>query len=137
MMYRSRLSVGTQVRFEGDVCTVMGLDGPAVRLRGPNGRLFLIANRELIFAPDFEVLDGQEEEIDWSAADLENVPEDALKKAKEKAAHLNEAITGYVSGDPEVWRPNEPRPEYDPDLTGVTERVSTKAREIGRSKSIL
>lgn len=44
--------------------------------------------------------------------------------------HLMEVNCGFRSGDPFRPRPGEPRPEYDPDRTTLTERRRAKAMEL-------
>lgn len=48
----------------------------------------------------------------------------------ERIAHVYEAETGYRSGDPTHPLAHEPRSCYDPALTSLTSRRSTKAREL-------
>ncbi|MDX3486623.1 transposase [Streptomyces sp. ID05-18] len=47
--------------------------------------------------------------------------------------HLREAQTGYRSGDPFAALPHEPRPQYDPDTTTLTQRRLAKVRELRRA----
>ncbi|MEV5787955.1 transposase [Streptomyces sp. NPDC052287] len=47
-----------------------------------------------------------------------------------RLGHLLEVETGYRGGDPLHPRPGEPRPDYDPDKTKVTERRRAKAAEL-------
>ncbi|MFJ2263707.1 hypothetical protein ACIOKD_36360 [Streptomyces sp. NPDC087844] len=47
-----------------------------------------------------------------------------------RLGHLLEVETGYRGGDPLHPGPGEPRPEYDPDRTKVTERRWAKAAEL-------
>ncbi|MFI8883756.1 transposase [Streptomyces sp. NPDC053813] len=44
--------------------------------------------------------------------------------------HLLEAKTGYRSGDPLYALPHEPLPQYDPDITTLTQRRKAKAKEL-------
>ncbi|WP_030398333.1 transposase [Kitasatospora purpeofusca] len=47
-----------------------------------------------------------------------------------RLAHLNEVETGFLSGDPLLAGPAEPRPQYDPDATTLTQRRQAKAEEL-------
>jgi len=62
-----------------------------------------------------------------TTSDLE--PE-RLKLMRIRRAHLLEIETGYRSGDPLRAAPGEPRPQYDPDRTTVTQRRRTKEAEL-------
>ncbi|MEW1999796.1 transposase [Streptomyces coelicoflavus] len=49
---------------------------------------------------------------------------------EQRFAHLMEINCGFRSGDPFSPGPEEPRPEYDPDRTTLTERREAKAAEL-------
>jgi hypothetical protein len=53
-----------------------------------------------------------------------------LERAQIRMAHLLEAETGYRSGSPYWAQPGEPRPEYDPERTTLTERRQAKVAEL-------
>jgi hypothetical protein len=53
-----------------------------------------------------------------------------LDRARIRMAHLLEAETGYRSGSRYWARPGEPKPEYDPERTTLTERRRAKAAEL-------
>jgi transposase InsO family protein len=53
-----------------------------------------------------------------------------LERARIRMAHLMEAETGYRSGSRYWARPGEPKPEYDPERTTLTERRRAKAAEL-------
>ena len=53
-----------------------------------------------------------------------------LERARIRMAHLLEAETGYRSGSRHWARPGEPKPEYDPGQTTLTERRRAKAAEL-------
>ncbi|OII61995.1 transposase [Streptomyces sp. CC53] len=50
-----------------------------------------------------------------------------------RLTHLSEVETGYRSGDPLLAAPGEPRPQYDPDATTLTQRRQAKAEELRRA----
>ncbi|MFJ9034602.1 transposase [Streptomyces sp. NPDC102274] len=60
----------------------------------------------------------------------EDLEEHDLTRARIRMAHLLEAETGYRSGSRSWARPDEPRPEYDPERTTLTERRRAKAAEL-------
>ena len=138
-MSHLKLSVGCRVRYDGDIWKVVGLEGPAARLRALAGGLSLVATRELIGAEDFEILDGvpEGERTTIHADEIEGLSKAAKKQALERLAHLKEAETGYRSGNPEEPAPGEPKPEYDPYLVSPTERMKTKAQELGVSTATI
>lgn len=47
--------------------------------------------------------------------------------------HLREVETGFRSGDPLDALPHEPRPQYDPDTTTLTQRRLAKAGELRKA----
>ena len=53
-----------------------------------------------------------------------------LTRAQIRMAHLLEVQTGYRSGSAYWARPGEPRPEYDPERTTLTERRRAKVAEM-------
>lgn len=52
------------------------------------------------------------------------------KRLRLQVAHMLEAETGYRSGTSLHRAPGEPRPQYDPESTGVVERRAAKAAEL-------
>ncbi len=52
------------------------------------------------------------------------------KRLRLQVAHMLEAETGYRSGSPLRRASGEPRPQYDPDTTGVVERRAAKVAEL-------
>ncbi len=136
-----KLAIGTKVLFDGETCTVQGFENGAVRLRSYAGKLFLLSTRELVGAEDFEVLEDFESNVDKPSdvllhtAEIDDLAPEVRKEAEKRRDHLNEAITGYPSGKPGVPEAFSPRSEYDPSETTITERMATKARELGMSQA--
>ncbi|MFJ3138514.1 transposase [Streptomyces sp. NPDC086843] len=60
----------------------------------------------------------------------EDLQEHDLTRAKIRMAHLLEVQTGYRSGSRYWAQPGEPRPEYDPEQTTLTERRRAKVAEL-------
>lgn len=132
---KARLCVGAKLRLDGEEHTVVGIDGSAVRLRGASGRFSVVSSSNLFFDPTYRILDGRDEEdhTDWSAAELDGLPNAARKRAKRDAEHVLEALTGYASGARALARPGEPKEEYNPEFANTTARMAAKAHEIGVS----
>jgi len=134
-----KLAIGTKVLFDGETCTVQGFANGTVRLRSHAGKLFLLNPRELVGAEDFEVLEDFESDVDEPSdvllhtAELGDLEPGVREEAEERRVHLNEAITGYPSGKPGEPAGFSPRAEYDPSETMMTQRMATKANELGIS----
>jgi hypothetical protein len=62
--------------------------------------------------------------IKWSAASI-----DARRDARDRAAHVREALTGYRSGSSITAMPHEPRPVYDSSVA-KGKRLEAKAIEL-------
>ncbi|MGJ5829632.1 transposase [Streptomyces ossamyceticus] len=61
---------------------------------------------------------------------LSDLEPDRVKLLRVRQEHLLEVETGFRSGDPLAARPGEPRPQYDPDRTTVSERRWAKVAEL-------
>lgn len=59
-----------------------------------------------------------------------DLPADKHRLAMLRVEHLHEVETGFRSGDPFRALPWEPKPDYDPDVTTLTERRHAKVREL-------
>jgi transposase InsO family protein len=125
----TQLTVGGRYRFDGDVVTLTGFDGPSVRLRTSTGA------QSVVLSAVFIVLAQGEEPEDESAGVgeelLDNLPDAAVEEAKQKAGHILEALTGFKAGDPVLAMPGEPRDEYNVLLEpSKVARFKTKAIEL-------
>ncbi|GAA1625697.1 hypothetical protein GCM10009679_33440 [Saccharothrix algeriensis] len=63
---------------------------------------------------------------------LADLPPRRREQVALRVAHLLEVETGYRGGDPLRPGPGEPRPEYDPATTTVTQRRLAKVAELSR-----
>ena len=63
---------------------------------------------------------------------LADLPPRRREQVALRVAHLLEVETGYRGGDPLRPGPGEPRPEYDPASTTVTQRRLAKVAELSR-----
>lgn len=137
----SKIRIGVKVVYDGEVHTVVGLEGTTVRLRTPKGNVLVMLTRELIGSEEFEVLDRAEYEENvkedaLDMAEIDTLPQDELQKAREFESHLLEAVTGYPSGEPQIPDQPAPKPEYATDLK-CSQRISAKAAELGISESTM
>lgn len=126
-----KIFVGTRIRLDGKTHAVAGFDGPSVILRSQDGRELRMTTSALVDSNDFAVLDGNEERESTSPSFPDLLNPEQRREAEEKLAHLNEALTGFRSGNAEDPTRGEPRREYDPQLATQRERMESKARELG------
>ncbi|MFD8977681.1 transposase [Streptomyces sp. NPDC059593] len=61
---------------------------------------------------------------------FEDLDEEDQRRARIRLAHLLETETGYRSGSPFWAEEGEPRPEFDPDRTTLTQRRGAKVAEL-------
>lgn len=61
---------------------------------------------------------------------LEDLDAAAQQRVRIRMAHVLEAETGYRSGNPLWAQPGEPKPEYDPLRTTLTQRRQSKVAEL-------
>jgi transposase InsO family protein len=134
------VGVGTRFAYDGEIVEIVELhtvDGaPEVLvkdLRSEAVRRFALAelmfsDRARLLSADLsdEVADarGDTPAVVWSAA-----PEAARRRARERAAHVREILTGYRSGSPEAALPGEPRTRYRASVP-MGERIAAKAKEV-------
>ena len=125
---RGVVRVGDRVRFAGQVHTVVGLAGSAVRLADQYGVASLVLFSHLISSEGFELLDSRPETVPITPFGLlDTVPEPMLARARLLERHLVEAETGLA---PDAEPGAVPRPEYDPKWHTLTERLRAKAAEL-------
>lgn len=123
-----RPTTGARLRLAGVVHTVLGYD-PAegcVRLADENGVLVTLGIEEFVTHPDLHATDGARAHT--AAADRLSTTDRQL--LERRIEHVREAETGFRSGDPHQPRPGEPRPQYDPATTTLTQRRRSKAAEL-------
>jgi hypothetical protein len=61
---------------------------------------------------------------------FDDLDEEDQRRARGRLAHLQEAETGFRSGSSFWSEPGEPRPQFDPERTTLTERREAKAAEL-------
>jgi transposase InsO family protein len=134
MKLATPLTIGTCIQFDGQPWTVSGFSGSCVQCRNHQGRTAIHDIAFLTVSEGFKVLNGEElpgpnELVTFP----DNVSEASLRQAETILAHLNEAESGYKSGNRETALPEEPRPEYDPEYSTLNQRMEAKSRQTGIS----
>jgi hypothetical protein len=137
-----RVGVGTRLVYDGEVVEVVGIHAvggmPEVLARDSRTesvRRFAVdelmfSERSRLLSEDLiiEVADTEGSgvaSVKWSAA-----PESVRSQARERAAHVREALTGYRSGCALTALPGGPRACYRMVLSKQT-RMEAKAKELG------
>lgn len=133
--HTSALKVGARIQWEGEAHIVTGFSGAAVLLRSARGWTGQIRISDLCASPSFRVItpDSQHDRAEVVTF-VDNVPPAEISKAEDLLAHLLEARTGYRRGSAASALPGEPRLQYDPRHTNLSERMEAKARELNRKR---
>ncbi|CAN5720287.1 hypothetical protein BH09ACT7_BH09ACT7_09640 [soil metagenome] len=137
---RVRVGTGTRFAYDGEVLEVVqmhavsGMPEVLTRdLRSDKVRRFALdelmdSARPRLLSEDLIVeasgVDSGVASVKWSAA-----PESARCRARERAAHVREALTGYRSGSAQTALPGEPRSRYRSTLL-KGDRLAAKAKEL-------
>lgn len=61
---------------------------------------------------------------------MEDLQPEQRRNVMHRMDHIREVETGFRSGDPLAALPHEPRPQYDPETTTLTQRRHAKAEEL-------
>jgi hypothetical protein len=122
------LRIGTRVRFDGVIQTIVGLSGTMVRLAREDGEASVIQLPHLLASPGFEALDREERPRQaLSATAMGGVPKASVEDALRWEPHIVEVLTGVRHDAPEGAKP---RPCYDPARRSLPEREEAKAAEL-------
>ena len=117
-----RVGMVGKVWFDETVAEIADASTDGIVVRLPNG----VEHR---FIPD-----GPLPTVDQDPAgtwlDSGTLSKNQTGLASWKLAHIQEAVTGFASGDPGAPREGEPRPQYDPTVHSLSERIRAKAEEI-------
>lgn len=125
-----RLARGIRVTLDGRelLITQVNHDKGFLRLADDEGEQTTMALDEFVTHPRVEEINARPASVvDAAVERLDARTREILNK---RIAHVYEAETGYRSGTPAMALPHEPRPEYDPATTTLTERREAKAREL-------
>ncbi|MCF3129097.1 AAA family ATPase [Streptomyces olivochromogenes] len=123
-LWPDRLSLGDQVRFDGQVCTVTGVCGGRVALLDNLGATEHVDVVSLLASEDFAFLGQGTGPPEQSAPPL---PEAALERVHWWRQHVTEVMTGVPHDAPPGTKP---LPAYDPSRHTLAEREEAKAREL-------
>ena len=135
----TRFGVGTRLVVDSVTVVIVELavtqEGNEVILRDGQGKIRRMSQRELLTSDRVRVVpdgDGPSsgDQQETAAVVLGGLTRAQREQAAERGAHVQEALTGYRSGSPEIAAPGEPRPGYDPALP-LTARYAAKAAELG------
>jgi putative transposase len=130
------LELGDWVAYDGEEFQVAALAGTSVRLRSANGADRVVLAAFLMGAPDFEILRAGERVL--PAVEpfgvLDGLGPEVLAAAKELERHLIELETGLPHDSPEGALP---RPQFDPRVRGIGQRIEAKAAELGLAERTL
>jgi transposase InsO family protein len=136
-----RVSVGTRFVYDGEVVAVVEMSASAhgneVLVRDGRDRRFRLSLREILASGRARVIpDGpgpsSDEPRETASVILGQLTAEALQEVRERAADVNEVLSGYRSGSEELAGPGEPRPEYAPGVP-LMRRYAAKAAERGVS----
>lgn len=140
-----RFGVGTRVVLDGETVEIVELvatqAGNEVILKDMRGGRRRMSQRELLFSDRARVIpdvEGPEPDDPYETAGtvLSRLTPAQLARVADRAAHLDEVLTGYRSGSEELAQLGEPRAEYDLGLP-LTTRYAAKAKELGVTRRTL
>ncbi|MFJ6569167.1 hypothetical protein ACIQNU_17245 [Streptomyces sp. NPDC091292] len=136
-----RVGVGTRLKYDGEVVVVEEMFGSAagneLLVRDGADRRFRLSLRVALSSGRATVIatgPGPEVDDDGETASVlfALLSEEELAEVRERAAHVNEVLTGFRSGSEEAPQPGEPRPQYAVTVPKL-QRYETKATEVGVS----
>jgi transposase InsO family protein len=128
MIKAAKLSINTEINYEGRSYVVEGFAGSVIVLRSTDGEVIRLGLRNLVTSDSFKVIGPKDEDL--APIFIEGVSKAEMKALYELAAHLLEALTGYRSGSEADALPGEPFPDYDPVAKTVRSRFELKAKEL-------
>lgn len=94
--------MGDRVRHDGAVRTVIGLDGPVVRLADAEGGVQAVPVASLLADPAFELIEVRDRRAVPPLAKLEALEPAVLERALWWERHLLEVLSGSVPGESEL-----------------------------------
>jgi len=125
------LRVGAEVQWQGSEWKLVAFrEQGLLTMRSALGEQAAIDLAGLVGDPTFSCGTRPVSSLDVTAI-FDSLPAALRREAAARLAHLHEARTGYRSGHSGDALAGEPRPLYDADLNGLTERMRRKADEIG------
>ncbi|GAX58438.1 integrase/transposase [Streptomyces olivochromogenes] len=136
-----RVGVGTRLKYDGEVVVVEEMFGSAagneLLVCDGAGRRFRLSLRVALSSGRATVIatgPGPEADDDRETASVlfALLSKGELAEVRERAAHVNEVLTGFRSGSEEAPEPGEPRPQYAATVPKL-QRYEAKATELGVS----
>ena len=135
----TRVGIGTHFRYDGETVEVVEMAATAagneVVLKNGRGRLLRVSLKELLFSDRAAIVPvqggpGSQDEEEIAGVVLGRLSQPQRLRVIERAEHVREVLTGFRSGNRELARPGEPRPQFAPDLP-LDARYAAKADELG------
>jgi transposase InsO family protein len=124
---RRRVGIGDRILADGRPVVVIGIAGPRVRMAAEDGTVSIATIAELVADQRFEFPAAAAPRGTRPGIGLEGLPAAAVQEASWWEAHIAEVVYGLRPDAPAGTRP---KPEYDPDLTSLTERERAKSAEL-------
>jgi transposase InsO family protein len=120
------VAVGSSLLVDGEIARVVEFDGRAVTVQLSDARYSTMTMAELVRrARGLDPADGEDD----PGLVLAGLSATERKEVTQRAAHVREVLTGYMSGHAETARPGEPRAAFA-DGVPLTARYAAKAAEL-------
>ena len=135
----TRFGVGTRLAVDGEIAQVVEMVatrvGNEVVLKYADGQISRMSQRELLFSGRARVIpdaggSAADDPYETAGMVLARLTPTERARVAERAAHVEEILTGYRAGSAELVGPGEPRPGYEPTLP-LAARYIAKASELG------
>jgi len=126
---RRRVGTGDRILVGGVPSVVISVTESRVRLADEEGGVRTVMAAELAGDPQFEFQAAPARGTGLEAG-VEGLSAAAVEKASWSEAHIAEVVYGLRPDAPAGTRP---RPQYDPELTSLTEREKAKAAELSQA----
>lgn len=126
------LTVGSRIKYDGDVWSVAGLSGTTVLLQRPAGPPLTLRTADLLAAPGFALAGDASEPVAALGATFGAIGTEEYQDLLERERHVLEVLTGYRAGSVELALADEPRPAYETAVP-MWKRYEAKAAELGAS----
>ena len=135
----TRFGVGTRLAVDGEIAQIVEMVatrvGNEVVLKYADGQISRMSQRELLFSGRARVIPdaggpAADDPYETAGMVLARLTPTERARVAERAAHVEEILTGYRAGSAELVGPGEPRPGYEPTLP-LAARYMAKASELG------
>jgi hypothetical protein len=120
------LRVGDEIRFDGQLQTVVALSGTSVRLVAATGAASVVLLPRLLSDPGFALVGAAGAPLPPLGV-LEGLPGEVVERARWWERQLVEVLTGLP---PQPPAGAAPRPEYDPGWQSLRQRELAKVAEL-------